>query len=92
MSFKEKLVGDIPSAYTQAFSFGDLMEDDVDSDKEVEALKQGFVDVKFSKDFKQKIRRPWAKAFIVKVYGRAMGFYFLQEKLLAMWKPAGRLD
>nr|POE99726.1 hypothetical protein CFP56_36069 [Quercus suber] len=89
VSFKEKLVGDIPSAYTQVFSFGDLMEDDVDSNEELEALRQGFVDVKFSKDFKQQIRRPWAKAFIVKVYGRAVGFHFLQEKLLAMWKPAG---
>ena len=29
MSFKDKLVGEIPSAYTQAFNFGDLMEDDV---------------------------------------------------------------
>nr|POE69895.1 uncharacterized protein CFP56_38102 [Quercus suber] len=91
-SFKEKLVGDIPGAYTQAFSFGDLMEDNVDSDEEVEALRQGCLAVKLTKDFKQKIRRPWAKAFIVKVYGRDVGFHFLREKLLAMWKLAGRLD
>ena len=28
-SFKDKLVGEILGAFTQAFSFGDLMEDDV---------------------------------------------------------------
>lgn len=35
-SFKDKLVGEIPGAFTQAFSFGDLMEDDAESDEEVE--------------------------------------------------------
>ena len=60
-SFKEKLVGEIPGAFTQAFSFGDLMEDDVESDDEVEALRDGLLAVKFSKDLKQRIRTPWAK-------------------------------
>ena len=31
-SFEDKLIGVIPGAYTQAFSFGDLMEDDMDFD------------------------------------------------------------
>ena len=51
-SFKDKLVGEIPGAFMQAFSFGDLMEDDAESDEEVEALKEGLVVVRFSKDFK----------------------------------------
>nr|POE95451.1 uncharacterized protein CFP56_01494 [Quercus suber] len=92
MSFKEKLLGEIPGAFTQAFNFGDSMEDDVESDEEVEALRQGLVAVKFSKEFKQNIRRPWARALIVKVYGRTVGLNFLQAKLLTLWKPAGRLD
>ena len=29
---------------------------------------------------------------IVKVYGRDVGFSFLQAKLLSLWKPTGRLD
>ena len=92
VSFKEKLIGDIPGAYTQAFSLGDLMEDDGDSDEEVEVLRQGFVGVKLTKEFKQKIRGPWVKALIVKVFGRDVGYHFLRDKLLAMWKLAGRLD
>jgi len=52
MSFKDKLVGEIPGAYTQAFNFGDFMEDDAESDEEVEVLWQGVAVVKFSKEFK----------------------------------------
>ena len=91
-SFKEKLIGDIPGAYTQAFNFSDLMEDDEESDEEVENLREGLVAVKLSKDFKKKIRTPWTRALIVKVYGRGVSLSFLQSRLLSMWKPAGRLD
>ena len=91
-SFKDKLMVEIPGAYTQAFCFEEFMDDDAKSDDEVETLRQGMVAVKFSKELKQEIRRPWARALIVKVYGRVVGLNFLQAKLLAMWKPAGRLD
>lgn len=90
--FKDKLLGEILGAYTQAFSFDDFMDDDCESDEEVESLRQGFIAVKFDKDFKQRIRRPWARALIVKVYGRTVGLNFLQAKLLSLWKLAGRLD
>lgn len=86
-SIKDKVVGEILGAYTQAFNFGDLMEDD-----EVEALREGLVAVKFSRELKQKIRNPWARVLIVKVYGRLIGFNFLPTRLLALWKLAGRLD
>nr|POF20358.1 hypothetical protein CFP56_39644 [Quercus suber] len=91
-SFKDKLLRGIPGAYTQVFSFDDFMDDDGELDEEVESLQQGFIVVKFDKDFKQRIRRPWARALIVKVYGRTVGLNFLQAKLLSLWKPAGRLD
>ena len=42
-SFKDKLVGEIPGAYTQAFNFGDLRKDDEGSDEEVETLRKGLV-------------------------------------------------
>lgn len=91
-SFKDNLVDEIPCAFTQAFSFGNFMEDDAESDEEVEALREGLVAVKFSKEVKQRICSPWAKAFMVKVYGRSVGFNFLQNILLSMWRPARRLD
>ncbi|XP_065634091.1 uncharacterized protein LOC136069454 [Quercus suber] len=92
MSFKDKLIGEIPGAYTQAFNFGEAMEDGAELDEEVENLRRGLVAVKFSSDFKQQIRGPWVRALIVKVYGKSVGFNFLQSKLLALWRPAGRLD
>ena len=91
-SFKDRLVGEIPGAFSQAFSFEDGMDDDAGSDEEVETLRQGLLSVKLSREFKQKIRKPWGRAFIVKVFGRSVGLNFMQAKLLALWKPAGRLD
>lgn len=58
----------------------------------METLRQGLLSMKFSREFKKKIRKPWGRAFIVKVYGRNVGFNFIQAKLLALWKPVGRLD
>jgi len=42
-SFKDKLTGEIPGAFTQAFSFRDLMEDNVELDDEIEALRESLV-------------------------------------------------
>ena len=35
---------------------------------------------------------PWSKALIAKVYGRSVGLNFLHNRLIYLWKPAGRLD
>nr|POF27627.1 uncharacterized protein CFP56_66749 [Quercus suber] len=39
-SFKDKLMGEIPSAHTQAFCFEEFMDDDAELNDEVEMLKQ----------------------------------------------------
>ena len=57
-SFKDRLVGEIPGVFSQAFSFEDGMDDDAKSDEEVETLRQGLLSVKLSREFKQKIRKP----------------------------------
>ena len=76
-SFKEKLIGEIPGAYAQAFVFNDQMEDDVESDDEVTGLRKGLAVVKLSKESKLHIRESWSNALIVKLYGRKMGFTFI---------------
>ena len=91
-TFRDKLIGEIPGAFTQAFCFGEFMEDEAESDEEAENLREGLVAVKFSGDFKKRIRTPWSKALIIKVYGRSVGLNFLQNRLLSLWKPAGRLN
>jgi len=92
-SFKDKLLGEIPGVFSQAFNLVDSMEDESDLDEgEVETLREGLAAVKFSKEFKRQIRRPWGCALIVKVFGRSVGFTFLHNRLLSLWKPAGRLE
>ncbi|KAK9986529.1 hypothetical protein SO802_031480 [Lithocarpus litseifolius] len=91
-SFKEKLIGEIPGAYAQAFIFNDQMEDNVESDNEVTGLREGLAAVKLSKETKIRIRGSWWKALIVKLYGRKTGFTFIQNKPQQLWKPIGRLD
>nr|POE74143.1 hypothetical protein CFP56_63253 [Quercus suber] len=40
LSFKDKLVGEIPGVYSQAFVFMDQMEANSDSDKELEEIRE----------------------------------------------------
>lgn len=86
------MVGDIPGAYVQAFNFTEQMEADEDSDSETSDLRDGLIAIKFSKEFKSRIRSPWSKPLIVKVYGRSVGFSFLHGRLLSLWKPVGKID
>ena len=91
-SYKDKLVGDIPGAYEQAFGFDAFMEDEADSDCEESSLCEGMVAISLSKEEKIRIREPWGNAIIVKTFGRKVGFLFLSTKLRTMWMPTGRMD
>ena len=93
ISYKDSLVGDIPGAYEQAFRLDmDREEEEDDSDTELEPLIEGMVEIKLSKETKSRIRKPWAKALIVKVFGKTVGFNYLTFKINALWKPAFRID
>ena len=56
----------------------------------MEPLIEGMAEVKLSKETKTRIRAPWSKALIVKVFGRTVGFNYLTFKLNTLWKPATR--
>lgn len=91
-SFKEKLLGDIPGAYKQAFDFTDQMDAEPEKDRVISVLIEGFAVVTLSFEVKQCIRALWLKSLIVKVYGRNMGFSFLQSKIMALWRPSRKVD
>lgn len=91
-TFKDKLISEIPGAYIQAFDFSEYVDDVMESDSEVEALRQGVATINLSKGLKQRIRAHWSNALIIKVYGRSVGFSFLHSKILSLWKPIGKLD
>lgn len=93
-SFKDKLIGEIPGAYAQAFDFSEYIDNGMESelDSEVDNLRQGVAAVSLSKATIQRIRAPWSSAFIIKVFGRSVGYNFLLSKLHALWKPKGKID
>ena len=50
-------------------------------------LREGLAAVKLSRETKLTIRSPWALTLIIKPFGKAVGFNFLQSKLNLLWKP-----
>ena len=92
ISYKETLVGELPSAFEQVFYFNHEMEFNAISDEEFENLPPGEVAVKLSEERKNKIRASWSNALIVKVFGKVVGFHFLHSRLTNMWKPSGKMD
>lgn len=92
VSYKDKLVGEMPGAFAQAFNLSS--EDDFSDEPrmDVEGLQSGLVAVRLSPETRKQIRSKWASSLIVKVVGRAVGFHFLRNRVMSLWKPAGRLD
>lgn len=76
ISYNEKLIGDIPGAFEQAFNFENGMEAAIESDKEEEdGLLPGEVVVKLCGVGKAMIRASWNSALIVKVFGKMVGYH-----------------
>ncbi|XP_075645846.1 uncharacterized protein LOC142617025 [Castanea sativa] len=92
VSYKDSLLGDIPSAYAQAFRFERVDEPKVESDTKLGDIVKGMVDVKLSQETKSRIRAPWTKALIVKVYGKTMGYNYLTFKINTLWKLVTKMD
>jgi len=80
VSYKDSLKGNILGAYAQAFSFDKTEENEEESDLELEDLFEGMVDVKLLKETKARIRAPWAKALIVKVYRKTVEYSYVLSK------------
>ena len=55
-------------------------------------MTEGFKTMKLSKEVKHCIKATWASLFIVKVYGKTVGFTFMQSRLNAFWRPIRRMD
>uniref|UniRef100_A0A7N2LJ76 CCHC-type domain-containing protein n=1 Tax=Quercus lobata TaxID=97700 RepID=A0A7N2LJ76_QUELO len=92
LSYKEKLVGQLPGAYKSAFSLVDSMQEDADSDVEESDLEEGTVALALSKEEKLGIQSQWSKALIVKTFGRTVGYQFLSQRVRELWKPSNGLD
>lgn len=64
------------------------VRDEMDvSDDDDEGLETD--DIHFSKEQLRRFRSPWKSALIVKVLGRKVGYQFLKQRLIHLWKPKG---
>ena len=45
-----------------------------------------------SKEEKQRIHAPWRSAFIIKAFGKSLGYKYLDYKIRAIWKPVGDMQ
>ena len=68
------------------------MDAEDDSDDEIAKLREGVATVTLSRKVKQRIKAPWANSLMVKVYGKVVGYHFLQTRLIALWKLTRKLD
>lgn len=95
-TFKDKLLGDILDAYAQAFNIHNCTSkdvcDDPDLDTEMVKIFEGIISVKLSNSTISHIHGKWIHALIVKVFGKRVGFHYLHSKIMAFWKPSGRLE
>lgn len=91
-SYKERLIGEIPGAYEEAFRFKASMDTEVESDDESLDLVAGVVAVNLSGARKVSMWVQWTNALIVKVVGKMVGYQFLSSHIMSLWKPCGRMD
>lgn len=91
-SYRDKLLGEIPGAFEQAFDSGCSMESEAESDDEFSDLLLGEKAVKLFGSTKYWIRAQWTKALIVNVIGRTVGYSFLHPRILSLWKPSGKME
>ena len=64
-----------------------------DDDAEVHGFhRKGMVVVKLTKETKNRIRKPWSKTIIMKLVGRIVGFSYMKNKLVQLWRPTRRMD
>ena len=91
-SYRDKLTGEIPGAFVQAFGLSNDMEEDMQSDSENGEDTEGNLVVCLSKEEKARIRAVWKKALIIKAFGRKVGYNYLYLKLRSLWNPCGKMD
>lgn len=78
-SYKEKLLGSIPSAFAQMCTTNRQQFVEEVSNSNVEEITEGVAKVKLSKETKMRISGAWENALIVKVFGRTVGFHYLHR-------------
>ncbi|KAJ4836505.1 hypothetical protein Tsubulata_036207 [Turnera subulata] len=87
-SHLHKLTGGQPTSQASD-PWVEEVEAEVEDGDIVVVDKGGKKVVELSEAFLHRLRKPWDKAVVVKLLGRAIGFKTLQSKILSLWNPKG---
>nr|POE45788.1 uncharacterized protein CFP56_42917 [Quercus suber] len=94
--FKDKLIGDIPGAYAQAFDFSKYIDNgmELETESEVDGLRQGVAAVRLSRDIIHHIRAPWFSLKEDHDNVLIKGPWFIREHFLSIrpWEANFRLE
>ena len=89
VTFKEKLLGSHPKEKSL------VMADEISDDEEEIIGGEDESDcptIHVSKSEKARLRSPWKQTIIVKVLGKRIGYYYLEKRLRAIWRPKAAMD
>ena len=88
-SYRDMVMGEASRGQEQYLSglsdFEEVISDDDEDDSECPTIK-------LSCDEKVRLRSTWARTLIIKLIGRAVGFKFLERRLLALWRIESNID
>jgi hypothetical protein len=92
-SYKDSLVN--PEGVWQDHTMPDFIHseeaDEVDSDAE-DNMDDEIPVILLSKAEKERIHAPWRSALIIKVFGKSVGFKYMDFKVRSLWKPSGDMQ
>ncbi|CAN1191447.1 hypothetical protein LINPERHAP1_LOCUS40397 [Linum perenne] len=55
----------------------------------VPSVSNGVRSSKLSKEFKEKLCKPWSNTVVIRLLGKSVGYAYLYNRLCSMWKPFG---
>ena len=92
-SYKDSLVN--PEGYWQDHTMQDTMH--TEETNEVTSNVEDNIDddipiILLSKAEKERINAPWRSALIIKVFGKSVGFKYMDFKIRSLWKPLGDMQ
>lgn len=94
-SYSEMLAGMASQGQSGGLKDGLLSGDYPDSDDDVyekEEDKDFCPLITLTKEEKKSLRQKWRQSLIIKVWGRRVGYNYLQKKLQSMWRPKAFMD
>ncbi|OMP00874.1 Endonuclease/exonuclease/phosphatase [Corchorus olitorius] len=89
-TYRDKLVNQADDLQISYTSFSRFLDED--SDLEEEDDQDDTPVILLSKEEKNRLRKPWIHSIIIKTYGKSVGYNYLYPKIMAQWKPKGRMD